>query len=552
MRFLRSVAALSLAAALLTGCGGSSASSGTAGTSPSTGSSSSTTVSTEPEYGGVLVRPLIYGDPQNLDPIVKTHATGVSMVTMNIFTGLVGLDAEKGEIIPKIAKEWEVSADSLTYTFHLNSGVKFHNGREVTAADFKYSLERLADPKSASPNAAMVKDIVGVEAFNSGAAEEISGIAVVDDATLKITLSKVNATFLLNLATPPTAVVPKEEVEKLGDAFGSKPVGAGPFKLAEWVRDSEIKLVRFDDYFEGKPYLDGVTYRIMLEQATRENEFEAKKLDLLLVGDAQYPKYKNHPVYKQYLIEVPELFTRHIAFNTTRKPFDDPRVRQAFNYAIDRAAVVKAVLQDKAYPAQGIFPPTISAYNSAVKGYEFNPEKAKQLLAEAGYPDGFEADIVTTNHSAIGLRSVEAAMGYLEKVGIRLKPRLVDPGAVTDINKSGDFDMLISSSGGTPSPAFYLFRPFHSANHGVAGNAARYTNAEVDELIDEAMATLDEAKQKELLQKAEQLILADAPWWFYNYNKAVMVHQSWVHGLRPIPTDIDYQPMEKVWMSPRS
>lgn len=546
LRKLSILLLFSIITLVLAACSGGET--GSSSESSNTGSSDSTS-SGEPQSGGTLTRALIYGDPQNLDPIARSHGTTTSMITWNIFEPLVRYDAEKGEYTPGNAESWEINEDGTVYTFKLKPGVKFHNGREVKAEDFKYSLERLVDPKNASPNAGNLQIVVGYDEFTSGAASEFSGVKVIDDYTLEITLSTPNNTFLSIMSLPYTAAVPKEVVEELGDEFGSKPVGAGPFKFSSWVRDSEVVLEKFDDYYAGAPYLDKVVYKILTDQAARDTAFSSEQIDMMVLGDAQYAQYKNNPQFADYVIEVPELFIRNLRFNLQKEgPWQDVRVRQAINYAIDRETIIATVLGGKAYPAKGVLPTSIKGYNEDGFSYPYDPEKAKELLKEAGYEDGFTLPILTTSHSAFGVPAVEAMSGYLEAVGIKIDIEQVDMASLSDRGSSGDFETIMYSNGGMTSPVEFISKYFHSENFGATGNIGYYKNDEVDALLDKALATTDEQEMIELSQQAESIIVEDAPMWFFNYNKAVIVHQPWVKGLQAVPTDIDYQDLRKVWI----
>ena len=503
----------------------------------------------EPQTGGTLTRALIYGDPQNLDPVIRSHGTGTSMVTWNIFEPLIRYDAIKGEYVAANAESWEISKDGTVYTFKLKKGVKFHNGREVTAEDFKYSLDRLANPKTASPNAGNLQKVVGYKEFTSGAASELSGVKVIDSSTLEITIESPNNTFLSILSLPYTSAVPKEAVEELGDQFGSSPVGAGPFKFKSWIRDSELVLEKYEDYHGGAPYLDTVVYKILTDQAARDTAFSSEQIDMMILGDAQYAQYMNNPKFQDYMIEVPELFIRNIRFNLQQEgPWQDVRVRQAINYAIDRETIIATVLGGKAYPADGPLPTSIQGYNENVFSYPYDPEKAKQLLKEAGYADGFTLPILATVHSAWGVTAVEALYGYLEEVGIKVEIEQVDMASLSDRVSSGDFKTVMYSNGGYTNPVEFLSKYFHSDNFGSTGNVGFYKNDKVDELLTKASSTTDEKEMIQLTQEAEAIVIEEAPMWFFNYNKAVIVHQPWVKGLQAVPTDIDFQDLTKVWI----
>ena len=513
---------------------------------PSTASGSG---GSDPVSGGTLTRALIYGDPQNLDPVIRSHGTGTSMVTWNIYEPLIRYEATEGKFLPANAESWEVNSEGTVYTFKLKKGVKFHNGREVKAEDFKYSLERLVNPKTASPNAGNLQMVVGYKEFTGGSASEFSGVKVIDEYTLEITLSKPNNTFLSIMSLPYTSAVPKEAVEELGDKFGSQPIGAGPFKFASWIRDSEIVLEKFEDYHAGAPHLDSVVYKILIDQAARDTSFTSEQIDVMTIGDAQYAQYNSNPKFKDYIVEVPELFIRNLRFNLQEEgPWQDVRVRQAINHAIDRETIIASVLGGKAYSANGPLPTSIQGYNEDVFSYAYDPEKAKSLLAEAGYSGGFTLPILATVHSAWGITAVEAMNGYLEEVGIKVEIEQVDMATLADRVSSGNFKTVMYSNGGMTNPVEFLAKYFHSNNFGATGNTGFYKNDEVDSLLDAALITTDEKEMVDLAQKAEAIIVEEAPMWFFNYNKAVIVHQPWVKGLQSVPTDIDYQDLTKVWI----
>ncbi|MDI3269795.1 MAG: ABC transporter substrate-binding protein [Bacillota bacterium] len=467
------------------------------------------------------------------------------MVTMNLFDTLVHVDPAAKEIRAGLAESWEISPDGLTYTFHLREGAKFHNGREIHAQDIAYTFQRLVDPKSASPFANRLEGVVGYGAFRQGEAAGLAGVETPDDYTVVLRLEKPKPGLLYDLGNPATGIVPREEVERLGDDFGQQPVGSGPFQFVSWKKDDQIVLKAFPDYWGGRPYLDQVVFRIMKEEATRDAEFQAGNLDVMVIGEAQYKRYSQDPTCKPNMIEVPELFTRALHLNTTKPPLDNVKVRQAINYAVDKPLVIEKVLSNKAYVAVGPIPSSSPAFNPDLKGYGYDPEKARQLLKEAGLEDGFDLEVIAYNYWA---SSVEGLMGYLQEVGIRVKLVQMDSTTVFDRTASGDFQAAFNSYGGNLDPVMTMYRIFHSSNFGRAGNTTHYHNPQVDALLEEALYEMDEARRIQLVQEAEKIVVEEAPWFFFNYNKAVMMHQPWVHGLQPVPTDIDYQDLTKVWV----
>lgn len=497
-----------------------------------------------PQYGGTLVKSLNYGDPGNLDPIVKNEVAAL-MVVMNLFDRLVKVNPVTGEVEPMLAERWTISDDGLTYTFYLRDNATFHNGRPITADDVKYTLERLSHPANASPRVNLLVGVVGLEDFQAGRADQIAGLQVVSPYQLVIRLAQPKPLLLHDLADPMAGVVPREEVERLGFDFGQRPVGSGPFKFVSWRSDDEIVLEANFDYWAGRPYLDRVVFRIMREESTRDAEFMAGNLDAMTIGEAQYARYSRDPFWRQYLIEVPELFTRALFLNNRVPPLDNVLVRQALNYAVEKRLIVERVLSNKAYPATGPLQSSSPAYNSDLVGYPYDPDRARALLRQAGYPNGFELEVLAT---ASGSVVVEALMGFLADIGVNVRIVRLESTTLFDRVRAGDYMAAYYSTGGELDPVSFLAARLHTRNHGAAGNSTWYANEEVDRLLDEALQTTDRDARIELARRVEEIVTADAPWVFLNYNKAVMMHQPWVHGLQPVPTDIDFQDLSQVWI----
>ena len=237
--------------------------------------------------------------------------------------------------------------------------------------------------------------------------------------------------------------------------------------------------------------------------------------------------------------------------NPSFKPFSDKRVRQAINHAIDTDLIIKRLVRDKAYRATSWLPLSSPSFDKAVKPYDYNPEKAKKLLAEAGYPNGFEFEWTTSQNESWGLPIVEAVIPYLDKVGIKAKPKLVEVTVQTDIIIKGDFQAVISSSLTGPDSLAQL-KCFHSKTPRTACNTFGFNNPQLDKLVDDAAQTTDSGKRVELLRQANNLIYEEAPVWFFNYNKAVLAHQPWLHGLQANPTEITHQYPEDLWVDERS
>ena len=505
--------------------------------------------------GGTLNTMAPYGgDLYTLD-LHKSSRYQDWLVGMNIHRTLYKWNAQKNEPVPDLAESVSLSDDGLVNTFKLRPNIKFHNGRQLTADDVIYSYNRIAGMKPTSPALEHVRFIKGVQEVVDGKAETISGLKKIDDLTFEMTLANpVDIKFSLWL--PDTAIVPKEEVERLGDAFGTNPVGCGPFKFVKWVKGSEVVLEKFPEFYEqGRPYLDKVVFKIMGEAAPRDLAFKAKELDDTIVGAVNYPEYKADPVISKNLIEVAEMFTRLIGFNPNFEPFSDKRVRQAINYAIPADLIIEKVLKGKAYPARGYLPTTSPAYNPSIKKYDYNPEKAKQLMKEAGYENGFVVEqAIGTSNKSWGTGIYEAALPYLKKIGIELKIQQMEGAAMAERIRQMDYQMFIWSLDSGPDPLVVMTR-WKSDNPPAAGNYVKYNNPEYDKYMDMAAATRDKAEKIKNIQKAEEIFVEDAPVWFFNYNKAVMAYQPWVHGLAPVAPEMMFQDMTDVWVdesSPRA
>jgi peptide/nickel transport system substrate-binding protein len=289
----------------------------------------------------------------------------------------------------------------------------------------------------------------------------------------------------------------------------------------------------------------------MGEAPARDIAFRNKEIDLSVLGPAQYVAYREDANLKNGILEVPEVFTRHMGMNLDQKPFNDKRVRQAINHAIDTDLIIKRLVKDKAYRATSWLPLTSPAYDKNRKPYAYDPEKAKQLLAEAGYPNGFEFEWTTSQNESWGLPIVEAVIPMLAKVGIKVKVKQVEVSVLIELRSKGEFEAYVLSNQSGPD-ALGALKCFHSATPMTACNYYRFKNAEFDKLIDKAGQTDNADERNTLLRKADDILYEEAPVWFFNYNKAVMAYQPWVHGLQANATELTHQYPEYIWIDERS
>jgi len=509
----------------------------------------------QPRTGGTFIVPETYSAHISMDPIhIGNERAEDIQVIIQALEGLVKLDLPTLKIVPAIAESWEVSDDLLTYTFHIRHEVKFHNGREVTAQDVIYSFERLMDPNEAAVPIHILGNVAGVDTYLAETTKHISGIKLIDSYTVQITLAATDVGFLYKLAEAGASIVPAEEIKRLGKDFGRTPVGTGPFKFVSWS-GNDITLEAFNDYWGGRPYLDKLVYRTMLEAGTRESAFEAGEIDATILTSPQYAKYRDNPTYKNNLIDVAELWTRNLCFNTRKGPFANKLVRQAFNYAIDNKTIIEKYLLGKAYVCVGYIPPSLPAFNPELLPYSYDPELAKSLLKAAGYENGVAVELIgAPTAQTWGIPYVEAARPYLEAVGFKLTLVPLESAARHARANAGEFDGYMTSTGGVPSSLQYMSR-FLSQYSRSEGNTPAYFNPRFDHYLDLASKEANFDKRMSLIGKAETIFVDDAPIWFCNYSKAVMIHQSWVHGLKPVALDLSYQPMASVWIdetSPRA
>jgi peptide/nickel transport system substrate-binding protein len=503
--------------------------------------------------GGTLNYMAPYGgDLFGLDPH-KSSRYQDHLVGMNIHRGLFKWDAAKSAPVPDIAESYKVSDGGMTWTIKLRKNVMFHHGRKMTADDVLYSFNRISSLKNpVSPQARYLRSIKGAKDVEDGKAKTIAGLEKIDDYTIKITLADpVDLTYFLWL--PGVRILPKDKVEELGDKFSTNPVGCGPFKFVKWVKGSEIQLAKFDKHYEaGKPYLDKVIFKIMGEAAARDLAFKAKDLDATIVGAVHYQEYSKDPVISKNMIEVAEMFTRLVGMNPSFKPFSDKRVRQAINYAIPSDLIIKKILKGKAFPARGFLPTTSPAFDPKRKKYEFDLKKAKALMKEAGYEKGFVVEqAIGTANKSWGTGIYEAMMPFLKKIGITLKIQQMEGAAMAERIRQGEFQMFIWSltSGPDPLEAMQRWKGDLSMS---GGNYVGFKNAAYDKHLEAAAATTDPAKRIAEIKKACAIFSEEAPVWFFNYNKAIMAHHPWVHGLGKVAPEMMFQDLANVWVDEKS
>ncbi|MFC1990276.1 peptide ABC transporter substrate-binding protein [Chloroflexota bacterium] len=480
----------------------------------------------------------LYGiDPHTLDPAVSGEARSHQYI-MQIFSGLVRLD-DNLEPAPDIAQEWKVSDDGRTYTFYLRQDVSFHDGRRVTAQDFEYSWQRAFDPATGSLTAGTyLVDIVGVSDVLARKSKEISGVSVIDDYTLEVTIDAPKSYFLSKLTYPTAFVVDSTNAES-GSQWWRSPNGTGPFKLKKWDENSQLVLERNGLYY-GK--LAEVDYAVFhLWGGVPMNLYETGKIDVTDVYLDYIDKVTDvaGPFYRELVI-VPELSFYYIGFNTTKPPFDDVSVRRAFSQAIDKDKLVSLVFKDTVQRADGILPPGIPGFNRDLSGLKYDVDEAKRLIRESKYGDVSKLPPITITTSGWGgliSQELEALVHqWRQNLGVEVRVRQLEPQRFFyNLKQEKDemFDMGWIAD--YPHPQDFLEVLFHSESD---NNYSGYGNLEVDSLLKRASVEQNNEMSLALYQQAEQKLADDAAclslWFGQNYVLA----KSYVKGYNLNPLGI--------------
>lgn len=467
-------------------------------------------------------------NPTTLDPAFIVDVTG-GAISAKIFNGLVRLD-ESLNVIPDIAERWSISKDGLTYTFKLGRGIKFSNKQEVTAHDFKYSFRRILDPKTHSPNTWILEKIAGARDFMRGKERDIAGLMVLDDYTLQIRLERPFAPFLYLLTMSAAYVVPQEEVGRWGADFASHPVGTGPFLLGEWLSNRELRLERRTDYFDTKAKVRGIIYRVIPEDLTAMTEFELGNLDVVTVPGSEYPRFRKDEKWNGLMSSVKGINTYYIGMNCSRPPFNNVELRRAMNLAIDRRKLLSTFFENRGRLASGPVPDVLRKWD-APSPYEYDPEKARAVVAREGFSGRTLHFYITADQEVVDM--AEFIQSYIKKAGLNVKIHQLEWSAYKEAINRGDPDMFwISWWADYPDAEDFLFPLFHSSNIGPAGNRTRYSNPEVDRLIELGQGAGNERDRDQYYGKAERLIVEEAPWVSFWHRNDYMLRQRWTKNYK--------------------
>lgn len=520
---------------LLTACGG--------------GDDEATDADPEVEDGGDDEQVLIYargGDSTSLD-FASTSDGESSRVTRNIFESLVTYDEDSFEIVPALAHDWDISDDGKKYTFYLEEDVKFHDGTDFDAEAVKINFERWSDPDHEYSFAddgyvyALYESLFG--GYQGDDDHVIDEINVIDDYEIEFVLKEPLGPFLQNMASHYFAITSPAALEEYGSDIDENPVGTGPFKFVSWEKDDKIVLEKFDDYWkDGLPKLDKVIYEVIPDNAARVVALRSGEVDI--IDDVNPDEGENIEAE-----EGLELYTREannvgfLGFQTEKEPLDDKLVRQAISHAIDTEAIVDALYAGYAEEGVGMLPPGYLGYHEGLEAYEHDLEKAEELLAEAGYEDGFDIEFwvmpVSRPYMPDPEKVAEIIQNDLDKIGINTEIVIEEWAPYIDKTTDGEHEMyLLGWSGANGDPDYFLTSLLHSDSIG-GENRSFYTNEEVDQLLDEAKATVDEDERAELYKEAQEIIHEDAPEVYMAHSTPLVAANSSVKNFIPHPSTSD-------------
>lgn len=445
----------------------------------------------------------ISGQPETLDPY-NTNTTLTTAVTKSFYEGLFGFDKDL-KVRNVLAESYESSPDGLVYTFKLREGVKFHDGTTFDAAAVKANLDRVLDPDN---------HLAHYNQFN-----RIKTIEVLSPTSLRITLKEPFGPFINSLAHASAAIISPTALKKYGKDIAFHPVGTGPFTFVDWKQTDYVKGAKFADYWQaGFPKVDTITWKPVPENGTRAAMLQTGEADFAF--PLPYEQAKMLESSKKLKIEVhASIIERYLSMNVLQKSFDDLRVRQAINYAINKEALAKVAFSGYAFPAQGIVPQGVR-YAHKMDPWPYDPAKARQLLKEAGYANGFEATLWSAYTTTTAQKAIQFLQQQLGQVGIKVQTLALEPGQRTEWvqtapdPKTARVRLYYAGWSSSTGEADWGLRPLLATEAWPPklNNTAYYSNAEFDALLAKALVSTNDTERAELYAKAQEIVMKDAPW----------------------------------------
>jgi oligopeptide transport system substrate-binding protein len=479
-------------------------------------------------------------NPRDYDP-ATTYSSGDKLV----FSGLVSFDPHL-TLTPDLAEKWDVSPDGMTYTFYLRANAKFHNGKPVTTQDVIYSWERAASPALGSDTVlTYLGDIVGMREMALGQVDHVTGLAALDEHTLRVTIDAPKPYFLLKLTYPTAFVVDRENVES-GEEWFRQPNGTGPYRLTEWTRFERIVYQANQDFYLGAPSIPYIL--LNLYSGDSQRLYETGEVDITGVYSIERFLDPTEPLHNELITGV-NLCTGFVVFDTTRPPFEDVNVRKAFSMTFDRQKYIDVVLDGHALPANGLYPPGLPGFNIALRGLPYDPAQARQILAQSKYggPTGLPSIVFTNAGIGSTISGHVAAMAEMweQNLGVTITVENLEPNYYLEQIYSGNHSQLISGGwcADYPDPENFADILFHT---GSSQNNGGYSDAHLDAILEAARVEQDVPKRIALYQQAEQLLVDDAAVLFTVHHLSYQLVKPYVKGYVFTPIDI---PIERyMWL----
>ncbi|MBI5513637.1 MAG: ABC transporter substrate-binding protein [Deltaproteobacteria bacterium] len=508
-----------------------------------------------PQRGGTF-RFAFDTDVRTVDPALASDVVA-AIPTKLVFASLVDYAGGSTELVPALAERWDVSPDGLRYTFHLRPNLRFSTGRRITSEDFRYSWERMLNPRRIpSPGAENYRLIVGYDAFREGHTPHLQGVETPDPDTVVVRLAAPDRTFLHVMAMRFASVVPREVVERLGDeAFGLAPVGAGPFALERWEQGSRIILRRNLHYWDApRPWLDRIVFELSVARHLQFMRFLAGEIEYahnFSLATADYLWIQRTPAWRPHLLRSPGATIGGLMMNTTMRPFDNLHVRRAVAFALDRDAICRA-RNNRIRPAWALYPPGIAGYRESPPGAQrYDVAEARREMQLAGFPEGYPEEIdLWISEGEAGLVYGQLFQADLQRIGLRTRIRQAALSVYySSLGRPDTIPMAFDGwSMDYPDPNNFIEPNFHS--RGIqpenASNHAFYRSSELDALLDRAKTEGDRARRVALYQQAEDVLLRDAPWAYLYTTLELNVVQPYVRNFVPHPVWNYY--VGDVWM----
>jgi oligopeptide transport system substrate-binding protein len=487
------------------------------------------------------------GEPVSIDPAYAQEGEGLQVVKQ-LFDGLVDYDPETLELKPAVATSWRSNPTGDEWTFFLREGVKFHNGREVTAADFIYAWNRVAAKKTASEVAYHLAPIKGFAQVQAGKESSLSGVTELGTYILRVKLNYPFAEFPMILGHPVFSPVPKEAVAKSDKRFGEQPIGNGPFAMdGPWRHQQTITLKRFPEYYGAGAFLSQVNFKIVNSEQTAFLQFKGGALDYSSIPSGQI-KATVSQYGERSIVGRPQLALQFYGFNLNSAPFkNNAKLRQAISYAVDREVIADKIYEGAYLPAGGIIPPSMSGYQEPKGTHAYSIAKAKRLLKEAGHPGGKKLPTIKLIYVA-GRGNEGPAQVFQQNMGdlgVNVKLEGLEFGAFLSALREGKMSMFAASWGADyPSRDAFLYQLFYSQSD---DNVLGFADEKVDALLIKARQTVDADQRRRLYEQAESIILKEAPVVPLAYVGTNAVHSSRVKGFSR--TALDDTPLDRVWLA---